>query len=740
MALPEAGRPIQIVRQHDDHTISLDESALTDLLKRQDIIDKKVVVVSVAGVFRKGKSFLLNFMVKYLRSLRCSTPEAMDEQTWMGDGTDILEGFHWGGGCERVTTGIWFWSEPFLVKHSIEDDVVVLLMDTQGLFNPHSTTRDNATIFALSTLISSVQIYNVSNNIQLNELDILQFITAYGGSALADQEPIGKPFQRLLFLVRDWSHPDDHSYGMEGGGVYLKKRLQVSPDQHPELRSIAESLPRCFESVFCYLMPLPGMKVARTQRFNGQVKDMEEDFRQHLHELLAILFYEEELVIKQHNGQPMLAGSLFDCIQTYVQLFQSDKLPEISALGKARAEIHHQNALMNCRSYYDVQMRKFIFSRDGALNETDLRRHHESSRNAALAMYHGCPKMGGYDVNNAFEEKLERHMEEFCARELRRLESYKKSSKNRFIKGVITGAAVIATAVGGVAVTAGVATGATVAGVGTAIGETLTALGGMAAVGRGAATVAGVAGAARLGGRLWRRIRSVPNLAQDSPDSQDSQAQSTKDKPQFRVVRTLKSINQARVYCLAAIQARAAHRRRMIAYALWPTLVAVALGIACQAVNPESLIKAIRNVNTANLYSRSLYDYRKRTVEVVDQNTQRPDEFLSTSTSYHYTDRKSWQSIGRQVLLLIPLLGISKEIRPAFGMGNALSRPNKPSFIRTKKVTTHVLARRDDPTWTMVITRVEEPGQQSCKTETVVYHCDIVVSTESREGPLDEDS
>ncbi|OQV22610.1 hypothetical protein BV898_03435 [Hypsibius exemplaris] len=87
-------------------------------------------------------------------------------------------------------------------------------------------------------------------------------------------------------------------------------------------------------------------------------------------------------------------------------------------------------------------------------------------------------------------------MEEFWARELKRLESYKKSSKNRFIKGVITGAAVIATAVGGVAVTAGVATGATVAGVGTAIGETLTALGGMAAVGRGAATVAGVAGAA----------------------------------------------------------------------------------------------------------------------------------------------------------------------------------------------------------------------------------------------------
>lgn len=36
--------------------------------------------------------------------------------------------------------------------------VAVLLMDTQGAFDSESTVRDCATVFALSTMISSVQV------------------------------------------------------------------------------------------------------------------------------------------------------------------------------------------------------------------------------------------------------------------------------------------------------------------------------------------------------------------------------------------------------------------------------------------------------------------------------------------------------------------------------------------------------------------------------------------------------
>lgn len=59
-------RGIQIVLANDDHTFSLDEDALSEILMRDEIKDRHIAVVSVAGAFRKGKSFLLDFFLRYL--------------------------------------------------------------------------------------------------------------------------------------------------------------------------------------------------------------------------------------------------------------------------------------------------------------------------------------------------------------------------------------------------------------------------------------------------------------------------------------------------------------------------------------------------------------------------------------------------------------------------------------------------------------------------------------------------
>jgi hypothetical protein len=60
------GRPIQVVVSRDDHSFELDEDALEAILLQDHVKDKNVVVVSVAGAFRKGKSFLLNFFLRYM--------------------------------------------------------------------------------------------------------------------------------------------------------------------------------------------------------------------------------------------------------------------------------------------------------------------------------------------------------------------------------------------------------------------------------------------------------------------------------------------------------------------------------------------------------------------------------------------------------------------------------------------------------------------------------------------------
>jgi hypothetical protein len=119
-------------------------------------------VISVAGAYRKGKSFLLNFFLRYLR---CHTHSKTNKEVtdWLTS-EQTLDGFSWRGGSERDTTGILIWSEPFIIKDRKGDDVVVLLMDTQGAFDSTSTVKECTTIFALSTMLSSVQVRHYYKN------------------------------------------------------------------------------------------------------------------------------------------------------------------------------------------------------------------------------------------------------------------------------------------------------------------------------------------------------------------------------------------------------------------------------------------------------------------------------------------------------------------------------------------------------------------------------------------------
>lgn len=66
-------RPVQIVvADEEEHSFSLQEEALERLLLQEEVRDLHVVVVSVAGAFRKGKSFLLDFMLRFMyKQVRC---------------------------------------------------------------------------------------------------------------------------------------------------------------------------------------------------------------------------------------------------------------------------------------------------------------------------------------------------------------------------------------------------------------------------------------------------------------------------------------------------------------------------------------------------------------------------------------------------------------------------------------------------------------------------------------------
>lgn len=86
---------------------------------------------------------------------------------WIGEKSHNNEfnGFKWKGGKNATTSGIWMWSEIFTHDFDNGDKVAIVLLDTQGIFDTHASPEECRTIFGITTLLSSVQMFNVKDNV-----------------------------------------------------------------------------------------------------------------------------------------------------------------------------------------------------------------------------------------------------------------------------------------------------------------------------------------------------------------------------------------------------------------------------------------------------------------------------------------------------------------------------------------------------------------------------------------------
>ena len=62
------GFPVQVLVPSDNFTFKLDVAALERILLDKKIRNQNVVVICVAGAFRGGKSFILDFFIRYLNA------------------------------------------------------------------------------------------------------------------------------------------------------------------------------------------------------------------------------------------------------------------------------------------------------------------------------------------------------------------------------------------------------------------------------------------------------------------------------------------------------------------------------------------------------------------------------------------------------------------------------------------------------------------------------------------------
>jgi len=432
--MSEEGHPVQVVRlDKKSNGLELNLQALAEICLNEKCRERPLCIVSIAGDFRKGKSFMLNFFLRYLyhvsrkqQNLKAGEVdhEASDDnkenrptesslnhdgfdKDWLGSPNEELKGFSWRGGSKPETTGILVWSDPIVVTRPDGQEVAVLLMDTQGAFDSRQTIGQTAIIFALSTLTSSLQIYNVMNNIQEDNLQILDTFLAYGQLVLDKSSE--KPFQELCFLVRDWRSPMDHPYGYEGGASLLKEKLKLD-DEDPDSsdNKTRKRIESCFEKKACFLLPYPGERVSVEEGgpFRGQISEMKPNFVEHIRVFVPMVLSPKNLLVKKIGGEVVNGQSLLEYFRVYAETFKGEKIPEAKNLYDATAEASNLAAVANSKNFYLKSMKDICGANKPYLNPKVLEQKHNQLLRESLNMFENTKKLGEEDYSKSFSDNL----------------------------------------------------------------------------------------------------------------------------------------------------------------------------------------------------------------------------------------------------------------------------------------------------------------------------------------------
>ncbi|XP_064464981.1 atlastin-2-like [Ornithodoros turicata] len=393
------GCPVVVRPASDPNSLELRSDNLACLLTHPDVADLPVVVLSVAGGFRLGKSFLLGFCIRYLEHLEAS-PDSSD---WMEQDNIPLTGFSWRYGSQRETTGIHLWGKVFKVETKRYGTVAVILMDTEGSFDNRTTLEGNVTIFSISMLLSSIQLYNLTKQITQADLEHLKLFTEYASMARNAGGDGNEVFQKLLFLIRDWQFPQEKSFGLEGGEELLQALLETDPTLPDEVCELRKRIRTSFAEVGCFLMPRPGDAV-ESQGFDGRLSALSEDFRDQLDSLLDYLLSTERLLPKMINGRKITCKELVSMFQVYFNVFSGKQLPEPMTVFNATAYVNNKRIIEEIVKQYETEMEAVARMTADSDSDSDIVTEHDRLMRVCLEKFESAPKLG--DFVTTLREKL----------------------------------------------------------------------------------------------------------------------------------------------------------------------------------------------------------------------------------------------------------------------------------------------------------------------------------------------
>ncbi|CAJ0956253.1 unnamed protein product [Ranitomeya imitator] len=285
-----------------------------------------------------------------------------------------------------------------------------------ALQRPNSDAAAIRIVVGIAAASLNVKIYNLSQNIQEDDLQQLQLFTEYG--RLAMDEIFLKPFQTLMFLVRDWSFPYEYPYGAEGGDKFLEKRLRVKEHQHEEIQNVRKHIHSCFTNVSCFLLPHPGLKVATSPQFDGRLKDIAPEFTEQLSELVPLVLGPRSLMEKEINGAKVTCRGLLEYFKAYIKIYQGEDLPHPKSMLQATAEANNLAAVASAKDLYNSSMEKICGGEKPYVAPDVLRDRDAVCKDEALSSFDRAKKMGGVEFSRQYREELEKNLEDmytaFC--------------------------------------------------------------------------------------------------------------------------------------------------------------------------------------------------------------------------------------------------------------------------------------------------------------------------------------
>ncbi|KAJ8378946.1 hypothetical protein AAFF_G00233110 [Aldrovandia affinis] len=327
-------------------------------------ITQPVVVVAVVGLYRTGKSYLMNKLA------------------------GKKQGFALGATIQSKTKGIWMWALP----HPTKVGHTLMLLDTEGLGDVEKGDQKNdAWIFALAILLSSTLVYNSRGTIDNQAIESLQYVTelterikvkspSAGSSAENDEDGVDVQFVEFfpsfVWAVRDFTLELRIDEKDMTDDQYLEHALSLKPGKNR--RTAEHNLPReCIRYYFptrrCFVFVAPASPENMPRLESMDEHDLSPSFRDVTSRFCSYIF-EESLVKTVKGGIPVTGRMLGHLTKTYVDTIARGDVPCLENAVLAMAQIENEGAVKDAVNEYQKGMQELHFPM--GINElSDQHRH-----------------------------------------------------------------------------------------------------------------------------------------------------------------------------------------------------------------------------------------------------------------------------------------------------------------------------------------------------------------------------